>query len=245
MEWLDGHQGGMGIRERKQREFQRREQEILDAALALFATADWRSVTVEQIAERAEIGKGTVYKHFVSKEEIYARLALDFHRHSLEELRRLGSELPVVQRLRRMIEVVWAEHMRSEAHHRLVQFCEAADFRQGLTAETQAELAAMDAAFQAEIDSVLQRGINDGVLPRKPLPALLLGPMAALKGAVRLAWSGQLPPEERPGSRVEEITNFILAGMLYQEWLAEEGLDPEQARRRAEAEQVAAETDAL
>jgi AcrR family transcriptional regulator len=229
----------MGIRERKQREFQRREREILDAALALFATADWRSVTVEQIAERAEIGKGTVYKHFASKEEIYARLALDFHRHSLDELRRLGSDQPVVQRLRRMIEVFWAEHTRSEAHHRLVQFCEAEDFRKGLTPGTQAELLAMDAALQAEINSVLERGIADGVLPRKPLPALLLGPMAALKGAVRLAWSGQLPPEERTGSRVEEITNFILAGMLYQERLAEEGLDPKRARRRVKAEQRA------
>ena len=63
----------MGISERREREFQRREGEILDAALELFSADDWQSVTIDQIARRAEIGKGTVYLHFASKDEIYAR----------------------------------------------------------------------------------------------------------------------------------------------------------------------------
>ena len=65
--------------ERKIREFERREQEILSAALELFAGERWESVTVTQIAKQAGIGKGTVYKHFASKDEIYARLALDLN----------------------------------------------------------------------------------------------------------------------------------------------------------------------
>lgn len=34
---------------------------------------DWQTVTIEQIAERAEIGKGTIYKHFKTKDEILYR----------------------------------------------------------------------------------------------------------------------------------------------------------------------------
>lgn len=65
---------------RKVREFRRREQEILDAALALFLEQGEDSVTVEMIADRVGIGKGTIYKHFKSKSEIYLRLMLDYER---------------------------------------------------------------------------------------------------------------------------------------------------------------------
>ncbi len=65
---------------RKVREFRRREQEILDTALQLFLTEGEDSVTVEMIAEAVGIGKGTIYKHFNSKAEIYLRLMLDYER---------------------------------------------------------------------------------------------------------------------------------------------------------------------
>src|SRR5689334_25211242 len=65
---------------RKVREFRRREQEILDTALKLFLEQGEDSVTVEMIADAVGIGKGTIYKHFKSKAEIYLRLMLDYDR---------------------------------------------------------------------------------------------------------------------------------------------------------------------
>lgn len=65
---------------RKVREFRRREQEILDTALTLFLEQGEDSVTVEMIADAVGIGKGTIYKHFKSKTEIYLRLMLDYER---------------------------------------------------------------------------------------------------------------------------------------------------------------------
>ena len=65
---------------RKVREFRRREQEILDSALRLFLEQGEDSVTVEMIADEVGIGKGTIYKHFKSKAEIYLRLMLDYER---------------------------------------------------------------------------------------------------------------------------------------------------------------------
>jgi AcrR family transcriptional regulator len=65
---------------RKVREFRRREQEILDTALKLFLEHGEDSVTVEMIADAVGIGKGTIYKHFKSKAEIFLRLMLDYER---------------------------------------------------------------------------------------------------------------------------------------------------------------------
>ena len=47
----------MGITERKKRDFEHREQVILGASLNLFDCDEWLSVTVDQIADAAEIGK--------------------------------------------------------------------------------------------------------------------------------------------------------------------------------------------
>jgi AcrR family transcriptional regulator len=232
----------MGVLERKEREFLRREGEILGAALELFSTVDWQSVTVEQIAERAEIGKGTVYKHFASKDEIYARLAGEFQRRSLERLERIDRSLPVLHRLRKIITIFWEQHMNGNEYQHLVQYCEREDFRKSLSAEVQAELAQLDARFQAAIDTVLQDGIDQGILPNKPREALVFGPIAALNGATRMAGTC-MPPQAPPEQYLNELTNFILAGMLYQEWLAGEGLDSDVATRRALAEMQEVEAE--
>lgn len=67
----------MGIAERKAREFERREREILDAAFELFMEKGPDAVTNEMIARASEIGKGTIYKHFKSKSDIYAVLLVE------------------------------------------------------------------------------------------------------------------------------------------------------------------------
>lgn len=63
---------------RKAQEFRQREQQILDAALALFLEQGEDRVTVEMIADRVGIGKGTIYKHFETKNEIYLLLMLRY-----------------------------------------------------------------------------------------------------------------------------------------------------------------------
>ncbi|MFK7161510.1 TetR/AcrR family transcriptional regulator [Marinospirillum sp. MEB164] len=65
---------------RRVREFRQREQRILEAALTLFLQQGEDRVTVEMIAEQVGIGKGTIYKHFSTKSEIYLRLMVDYER---------------------------------------------------------------------------------------------------------------------------------------------------------------------
>ena len=62
----------MGVADRKKREFQQREADILKVAFALFEKNGVERVTINMIADKLEIAKGTVYKHFKSKDEIFA-----------------------------------------------------------------------------------------------------------------------------------------------------------------------------
>src|SRR5215510_8755204 len=128
----------MGIEQRRAREFDRREREILQAALHLFRGEDWENVTVEQIAHSAEIGKGTVYKHFASKDEIYARLALDFHGAVRERAQSLPADLPVRERMRAILKLGWEAHLASQELHRVVLYCGRPEFRSSLSPGTAA-----------------------------------------------------------------------------------------------------------
>jgi AcrR family transcriptional regulator len=65
-----------------------RRSEIIDAARTIFAENGYMAATVDEIAARAALAKGTIYVYFESKEQIYnAVLASD-----LETLRRLTLE---------------------------------------------------------------------------------------------------------------------------------------------------------
>lgn len=66
----------MGLEERRKREKKNRKNAILKAARRLFFENGFRPVTVESIAKKAELSKGSIYLYFKSKEEIYAEILL-------------------------------------------------------------------------------------------------------------------------------------------------------------------------
>jgi len=66
----------VGLEERRKREKENRKNAILKAARKLFFDKGFRNVTVESIAKKAELSKGSVYLYFKSKEEIYTQILL-------------------------------------------------------------------------------------------------------------------------------------------------------------------------
>lgn len=61
----------MGINERKERERERRRNDIVDAAeRVFFSSKDVESATMEDVAEEAELSKGTLYLYFKNKNEL-------------------------------------------------------------------------------------------------------------------------------------------------------------------------------
>ncbi|MFO7713264.1 TetR/AcrR family transcriptional regulator [Desulfosarcina sp.] len=66
----------MGIQERKEREKERRRQQIIVAAKRVFSEKGFNKATMEDIAKEAELSPGTLYLYFKNKEELYASLSL-------------------------------------------------------------------------------------------------------------------------------------------------------------------------
>lgn len=63
-------------RKKKEKEKENRRNIILKAARKLFFERGFKSVTVDNIAERAEVSKGSIYLCFESKEEIYTQILI-------------------------------------------------------------------------------------------------------------------------------------------------------------------------
>lgn len=70
-------------RERKKQEIRRR---IFQAAFNLFLEQGFEETTVEQIAERADVGKGTVFNYFPRKTSFLSALADDWISRLTEEM---------------------------------------------------------------------------------------------------------------------------------------------------------------
>ena len=64
----------MGLKERRQRERKQRRDQIIDAARSLLFEKGLHATSINQIAKKAELGVGTIYFYYKSKEEIFADL---------------------------------------------------------------------------------------------------------------------------------------------------------------------------
>jgi TetR/AcrR family transcriptional regulator len=62
---------------RREREKLRHRQEILTAALSLFSEKGYHSVSMHEIAKKAEFAIGTLYNFFENKEDLYKALVLE------------------------------------------------------------------------------------------------------------------------------------------------------------------------
>jgi AcrR family transcriptional regulator len=80
------------------------EDKILEAALECFAEKGYDGTRIRQIAERAEVTEGALYRHYASKEEV-AKALFKYHlgRFSAALHQTATASLPVEERLRAMI----------------------------------------------------------------------------------------------------------------------------------------------
>ena len=61
----------MAATDRKEREKEQRKNAIIDAAEKLFFSRGFDSVSMEEIAKEVELGKGTLYLYFKSKDSLF------------------------------------------------------------------------------------------------------------------------------------------------------------------------------
>lgn len=94
----------MGIQERREREKEKRRNDIIDAAENIFFSKGYDLATMDDVAEEAELSKGTLYLYFSSKEDLYMGItrrgleilqrmflkAVESHERGLDQIRAIG-----------------------------------------------------------------------------------------------------------------------------------------------------------
>ena len=92
---------------------------ILDAAMRLFSDRGIDAVTIDQIASSADVGKGTIYNYFRTKEDIVVAFMADFEREVQAKLAAL--DVPAARFTRRSTEFLRLQFRMKEPHHRFVR----------------------------------------------------------------------------------------------------------------------------
>lgn len=167
---------------RKVREFRRREQEILDTALKLFLEQGEDSVTVEMIADAVGIGKGTIYKHFKSKAEIYLRLMLDYER----DLAALFHSEDVARDKEALSRAYFEFRMRDPQRYRLFDRLEEKVVKTSQVPEMVEELHKIRASNFERLTQLIKERIADGKLENVPPYFHYCAAWALVHGAVAL-----------------------------------------------------------
>ncbi|KUJ84823.1 TetR/AcrR family transcriptional regulator [Microbulbifer flavimaris] len=169
----------------KVQRFRAREQRILDAALELLLEHGEEKVTVEQIAERVDIGKGTIYKHFISKTEIYMRLLMDYEK-SLTE--RIKSAVASAEKgdITAPARAYFESRMADPAKDRLFQRLEEKIIALNLAPEMIADLHAIRNSNAEALNRVFERRMEEGKLKRVPAYFYYSTYWALVQGAVEL-----------------------------------------------------------
>jgi AcrR family transcriptional regulator len=72
---------------RTQRRAKRTRWRLKKAALDVFSAKSLDAATVEEITEKADVGKGTLYRHFADKEQMIVTLVEEAVEHLIEQIR--------------------------------------------------------------------------------------------------------------------------------------------------------------
>ena len=194
----------MKVATRTPRQTAKREH-IVGAASRVFAARPYHVVCMDDVAEAARVGKGTLYRYFPSKEDLYLGVvagAFDLLIHRLERVE--AEELPPTVVLSRMIEAIVETFARHLPVFRLMQQGEARLFlrKRQVVRERRDRIA-------SGLARVLERGEHTGVfrkVDRDLGPSMLIG----LVWGTVLNHAGETPAE----LLAQRVADLCLHGIL-------------------------------
>ncbi len=158
----------MTTRARREREKEERRQSILQAAREVFLEKGFSRATMDDVAERAEVSKGTLYLYFESKEALLAHLlleGLDSLYSYLEEAFAPDRPLSADERLRRLGRAYLRFFQQEPLYFRFLMAVNGDRFRDTVTPEMyqevlQASLEGLNLVVQA-----IEQGVQEGLFP--------------------------------------------------------------------------------
>ncbi len=101
----------------REQQFVAREQAILDATNRLLSQKGYELMVMDDIAAEVGIAKGSLYKHFDSKESLAGAVLIQLLRRTHDALRNLPAALNAMQRLQEILRWVWIERLAGAVPH--------------------------------------------------------------------------------------------------------------------------------
>ncbi len=155
----------MGIKERRAREKNQRRESILEAAIKVYAQEGYHAITMEKIAEAAELGRATLYLYFKTKDEIFIHAIVSYADFFKERLESLYAER--VQIRDRLLESLWATFIafyeKDRASFNATLYFHQSEMIRSLPEELRLLLDRSGSIIYAGLSKIMAYGIEEGV----------------------------------------------------------------------------------
>jgi len=167
----------MGIKERKVREKDARREEIISAAESIFFTKGLSESTMDEIAEAAELSKGTLYLYYKSKEDLYLAVVMK-GMDILHDLFRdaVSTGETSLKQINNLGEAYYAFFENHRNYFRMFYFFESPQLHNQVSPEMYQQCMDNDQRVWKHVLDPIQRALDEGML-HKGLTAMEVGVM--------------------------------------------------------------------
>jgi AcrR family transcriptional regulator len=180
---------------------------ILSAAARLFARKPFHEVLMDDVADSAGIAKGTIYRYFSNKDDLFAGLAFHYMEELASEIALVAGEGAYDLRLRRMLTRMAEIIQQRDDFFQVMQRNEC-----NLWASKSHEFLKRREAIRAPFVQAIEDGIRSGLL-QCPFDPRLAGDM--LLGMIRSVLRFNRPPPP-PEALAEMALHLFLRGLSAQ-----------------------------
>ena len=201
----------MEILPAKEQAFQDRENQILKAAFTLFMERGIESTTMDRIAEVAQVGKGTIYKHLTKKNDILALLIIHQSQAMLARMQKLPSQAPVLTRIKAMIRTIWDFHTQDMQTFELSRKCRQILVIPDLPPALNARMKRVNDQMKEIARALFQEAMDEEIFRHTDAEHLVLASMGLYMGMLELALEQELTPSEE---LYEVLQNMIFRGFM-------------------------------
>ena len=156
----------MVFEEKRKKEKENRKNTILRAARRLFFDRGFKSVTVDNIAAKSEVSKGSIYLCFESKEEIYAQILISDNIALYERIKNFSAtEASASQLLLEFARIYVDYFLNDNELFRILMTFMMQTGQMNLTEKQNTELIRSTNENIKIISEIIQKGIDSGEFP--------------------------------------------------------------------------------
>jgi TetR/AcrR family transcriptional regulator len=198
---------------RREREKLRQRQEMLAAALDLFAQRGYHNTSMHEIAEKAEFAIGTLYKFFENKEDLYKALVLEQTDQFEDDITRAITEPDdVVEKLRNYVRIK-GERFRGNLPFIRLFLAERRGASFNIKAGLDDEMRKRHRAFMKKLAAVFENGIKIKRFKRIADPFHMAVALDSFLDAFLLLWLDE--PERHPYPEDPDVVlNIFFKGLI-------------------------------